>query len=145
MPLDDSQIASLMPATKPYKIADGLGLYLAVSPSGAKLWRLKYRFSGKEGTLSFGAYPETGIDAARQKRDEARRLLAEGINPSEHTKAIRARELAEQEQQQAARFSLSNDGALYIHLGKRHAYLTPSETAELRDFLDATRAVTMEG
>lgn len=67
---------------KPYKVADGGGLYLLIQPSGSKLWRLKYRFAGKEKTLAFGSYPLIGIADARMKRDDAKRLLADGIDPS---------------------------------------------------------------
>ncbi len=62
-------------------------MYLEVSPAGGKLWRLKYRFGGKEKRLAFGTYPEVSIKEARTKRVEARRLLAAGIDPGEHKKA----------------------------------------------------------
>jgi integrase len=74
---------------KPYKINDARGLYLEVTPTGSKYWRLKYRIAGKEKRLSLGVYPDTGLAEARQRRDDARKLLAEGIDPSEHRKATR--------------------------------------------------------
>ena len=70
------------PRDKPYKVADGGGLYLLIQPGGSKLWRLKYRFAGKEKTLAFGSYPLIGIADARTKRDDAKRLLADGVDPS---------------------------------------------------------------
>jgi len=74
---------------KPYKMGDAGGLYLEVTPTGGKYWRLKYRVVGKEKRLSLGVYPDTGLAEARQRRDDARKLLAEGIDPSEHRKATR--------------------------------------------------------
>lgn len=61
-----------------------------MTPSGGKLWRFKYRFDGKEKLLALGAYPDVGLKAAREKRDEARRLIAEGTDPSGHRKATQA-------------------------------------------------------
>ena len=87
MPLTDTAIRTAKPAEKPVRMFDGGGLYLEVSPAGGKLWRLKYRFDGKEKRLAFGAYPDVPLKAARERRDEARRLLADGIDPGEHKKA----------------------------------------------------------
>lgn len=64
-----------------YKLHDDGGLFVIVRPSGGKLWRFKYRFAGKEQQLSFGTYPDVGLKAARARHDEARSLLAEGIDP----------------------------------------------------------------
>lgn len=72
---------------KPLKLADGQGLALWVMPNGSKYWRLKYRWAGKEKSLALGVYPETSLKEARQKRDDARRLLASDIDPSEKRKA----------------------------------------------------------
>ncbi len=68
---------------KPYKMADGGGLYLEVRPNGSKLWRMKYRINGKEKRLAIGSYPIIGLADAREGRDEAKKLLAKGIDPSE--------------------------------------------------------------
>ncbi|WP_269533148.1 integrase arm-type DNA-binding domain-containing protein [Chitinimonas sp. BJYL2] len=87
MPLTDIVVRNAKPQAKPYRLADGAGMYLEVSPAGGKLWRLKYRFGGKEKRIAFGAYPEVSIKDARAKREEARKLLAAGIDPSEHRKA----------------------------------------------------------
>ena len=81
MKLQDSDILDAAPSDKPYKLSDGHGLYVLVQPSGAKLWRLKYRCRGIERKLSLGQYPLTTIDEARQKRDEARSLVADGQDP----------------------------------------------------------------
>lgn len=90
MPLSDTQIKALKPEPKAKKYADEKGLYLFVAPTGGKLWRLKYRFEGKEKLLALGGYPDVGLKAAREKRDEARKLLADGIDPGEHRKASKA-------------------------------------------------------
>jgi integrase len=72
------------------KLFDERGLYLEVSPGGGKWWRLKYRFDGKEKRLSLGVYPEAGLKDARNRRDNARKLLADGIDPSGHRKAAKS-------------------------------------------------------
>lgn len=87
MPLTDTQVRQAKPSEKIYKLSDEKGLYLEVTPKGSKRWRLKYRFGGKEKRLSLGTYPDTTLKAAREKRDENRALLAEGIDPSAHRKA----------------------------------------------------------
>lgn len=80
--LTDQAIRSAKPLEKPYKITDERGLYLLVKPNGGKLWRLNYRFGSLQKTLALGTYPNTSPKLARQKRDEARQLLAKGIDPS---------------------------------------------------------------
>lgn len=90
MPLSDAAVRNTKPAEKAQKLADGGGLFLLVTTSGSKLWRLKYRFDGKEKLLSFGAYPDTGLKEAREKRDAARKLLAAGVDPGENRKAMKA-------------------------------------------------------
>jgi len=90
MPLTDTAIRTAKPGEKPYKLADEKGLFLLVSPNGSKWWRLKFRVDGKEKLLSLGTYPETGLKKARADRDEARGMLADGIDPSEHRKASKA-------------------------------------------------------
>ncbi len=90
MPLSDAAVRSAKPKEKPQKLADGGGLYLLITPTGSKWWRLKYRFDGKEKSLSLGVYPDTGLKEAREKRDAARKLLAAGVDPGENRKAARA-------------------------------------------------------
>ena len=80
-PLTDTLIKSLKPKEKPYKVSDSGGLYLTVTPSGSKLWRLDYRFAGKRKTLSLGEYPYISLAEARDRREEAKRDLAHGIDP----------------------------------------------------------------
>lgn len=81
MQLTDLEIKYATPRKRPYKLFDGRGLYLLVQPGGTKLWRMKYRFDGKEKVLNFGKYPEVAAAAARQKRTEAKAALKEGIDP----------------------------------------------------------------
>lgn len=83
MAISDVTVRNAKPASKPIRLFDGGGLYLEVSPSGGKLWRLKYRFGGKEKRLALGKYPEVGLKDARERREEARRLLANDIDPGE--------------------------------------------------------------
>jgi integrase len=90
MPLTDTAIRNAKPRATYARLFDGGGLYLEVSPAGGKLWRLKYRFGGKEKRLALGAYPAVSLATARQKRDEARKLLADGIDPGELRKAAKA-------------------------------------------------------
>ena len=90
MALTDTQCKTAKKASRPYKLSDEKGLFLFVTPAGGKLWRLKYRFNSKEKLLAFGAYPDVRLARAREKRDEARRLLAEGIDPGENRKIQKA-------------------------------------------------------
>jgi integrase len=95
MPLTDTAIRNASPRDKPYKIYDGGGLHVLVNPTGSRLWRLKYRFGGREKLLSFGPYPLVGLKAARVKRDEAKLLLLEDKDPGEERR--RAKLQAERE------------------------------------------------
>lgn len=88
--LTDTEVKAAKPGPKPYKLADGEGMFLLVQPSGSKLWRLKYRHGGKEKLVSLGAYPETSLKQARDKRKAERERLAAGIDPSEKRKAEKA-------------------------------------------------------
>ncbi len=90
MPLTDTAIRKAKSGAKPARLFDGGGLYLEVRPTGAKLWRLKYRFDGKEKLLALGAYPGMALAIARQKRDAARKLLHDGSDPGAHRKAAKA-------------------------------------------------------
>jgi integrase len=96
-PLTDTQIRSIKPVTKDIKLFDGGGLFLLVKPTGGKLWRLKYRFGGTEKLLSLGAYPQISLSDARQRREEARTLIAKGIDPGAARKEQEAAILREQE------------------------------------------------
>jgi hypothetical protein len=90
MPLTDTAIKNAKPGTKPVKLADEKGLFLLLAPAGGKWWRLKYRFGGREKLLSMGTYPEVSLKDARQRRDDARKLLADNVDPGENRKTVKA-------------------------------------------------------
>ena len=84
--LTDTAIKSTKPKDTPYKLSDGGGMYLLVKPNGGKYWHLAYRFNNKQKLLSLGVYPEVSLKDARKKRDDAKKLLAQNIDPSEAKK-----------------------------------------------------------
>lgn len=86
MPLSDLQVKNAKPRTKEYKISDGFGLHLLITPTGGKLWRFQYRFANKQKALAFGSYPSITLSDARQRREDARKLIANGVDPSEERK-----------------------------------------------------------
>ena len=90
MPLSDIVIRNAKPSRKPVKLSDGGGLQLLVQPRGAKLWRLAYRFDGKQNALAFGIYPVISLADARARRDAAKTLLANGVDPSTRRKLDKA-------------------------------------------------------
>lgn len=82
MALTDIKIRKVKSSEKPYKLSDEKRLFLLIAPNGSKYWRFKYRFDGKEKLLALGVYPDISLLEARTKRDKARGLLANGIDPS---------------------------------------------------------------
>ena len=82
MPLSDIKCRQAASKAKTYRLFDAGGMYLEVSPKGSKYFRLKYRFQAREKRLALGVYPECNLKTARQKREEARHLLSQGIDPS---------------------------------------------------------------
>ncbi|PPU85878.1 integrase [Xanthomonas populi] len=94
MPLTDTAIRKAKPASRTQRLFDGGGMYLEIPPAGGKWWRLKYRIDGKEKRMSLGTYPDTGLAAARARRDEARKLLAAGLDPSEQRKQAKQAQAA---------------------------------------------------
>lgn len=90
MKLTDTKLRTLKPTGKVQKLSDGGGLYIHVSPAGGKLWRVFYRFEGKQKTLALGKYPEVSLADARKLRDEARALIAQGVDPSAHKREAKA-------------------------------------------------------
>ncbi|MGE3774772.1 MAG: tyrosine-type recombinase/integrase [Gammaproteobacteria bacterium] len=79
--LNDTAIHKAKPGAKPRKLSDERGLFLLVTPSGSKLWRFKYRCGGREKLLATGAYPDVSLGEARERREEARKLLARDVDP----------------------------------------------------------------
>ena len=90
MPLTAREVKAAKTSDKPTKLSDGEGLYLLVQPNGAKYWRLAYRFDGKQKTLAIGVYPDIGLQDARERRQEAKKLLANDIDPSQAKKSQKA-------------------------------------------------------
>src|SRR5260221_10585511 len=86
MPLNQYQLTNAKPKEKPYTLPDGQGLQLFVQPNGSKVWRYRYRFNGKAKMLGFGVFPEVPLIVAREKRADARKQLAQGIDPSQQKK-----------------------------------------------------------
>ncbi|WP_074546796.1 tyrosine-type recombinase/integrase [Dyella sp. AtDHG13] len=159
MPLSDIAIRKAKPADKPQKLADGAGLYLLVNPTGSKLWRWKYRVAGREKVLALGAYPAISLTSARDACTEARRLLAQGVDPSEakknakqakiesNTPAITFKQVAEQWmlRQHVAEVTANKSrwilqSFLYPDLGER-----PIAEIEARELLETLRKVEDAG
>lgn len=82
MSLTDTKVKNARPSEKAVKLTDGFDLYLLVHPNGSKYWQSGYRFDGKQKVFSIGVYPAVSLADARQRRDEAKRLLAQGIDPN---------------------------------------------------------------
>jgi len=95
MPLTDTAVRNAKPQAKPYKLSDERGLHLEVRTEGGKWWRFRYRFEGKEKMLSLGIYPDVSLKEARKRRDEARTMLAEGIDPGAKRQAEKAQRKAD--------------------------------------------------
>lgn len=95
MALTDSRIRNAKRARKPYKLTDSGGLYLEVRPSGAKLWRYRYRIAGKENLYALGEYPDIGLADARIDRDKARKIVKQGIHPAHNRQALLVATIAE--------------------------------------------------
>jgi len=95
--LTETKVKALKPKDKPYKASDSAGLYLLVNPNGSKLWRLKYRIAGSEKVLAIGPFPDISIKIAREQRGEARRLIAQDIDPMAERKQVKHAELAAKE------------------------------------------------
>ena len=116
MPLSDIEVRKAKSTEKRQRLFDGGGLYLEVTPAGGRLWRLKYRFDGKEKLLSLGTYPEVSLKEARKRREDSRQSLAEGLDPSAQRKAVRqARKVATQNTFEAtARAWLDHRGSAWV-------------------------------
>ncbi|POM19890.1 phage integrase family protein [Burkholderia cepacia] len=118
MPLTDVAIRKAMPRDKPYRLADGEGMYLEVSPAGGKYWRLKYRFAGREKRLALGIYPYVSLADARDRRYQARKALAAGFDPGAMKKAEkRAARIAATNSFEAVALSWMDERKPYITAG----------------------------
>lgn len=119
MPLTDTAIRNAKPADKPRKLFDAGGLFLLLTATGQRYWRLKYRFAGKEKLLALGVYPEVSLAAARKRREEAREKLADGIDPGEAKKA----------DARAARIAAANSFEAVANgwMEERRSYVEPAQ------------------
>ena len=97
LPLTDAAIRNAKTHDKVFTLSDGDGLYLAILPSGGKSWRFKYRFAGQEKRLVFGLWPDVSLKQAREMRDDARALVAKGVDPRQKQKTEEAEAEAEAE------------------------------------------------
>jgi integrase len=129
LPLTDNAIRAAKPRPNPYKLSDEKGLFLLVQPSGGLLWRLKYRANGKEKKLSLGTYPDTSLRVARERRDAARTLLEDGIDPGE------AKRQAKVEHALSIATTFKSVANEYIDKIEREGR-TPSTIKKARWFLD---------
>lgn len=93
MALTVVQVKNIKPREKTFKVSDERGLYLLINPNGSKLWKFKYRFTGLEKKLSLGKFPDISLADAREARDEARKHLANNIDPSALKKSLKYSQL----------------------------------------------------
>lgn len=135
--LNPQQIQAIQPSASACKLYDGGGLYLLVKPNGAKYWRLKYRFAGKERSLSLGVYPKVSLEVARTGRDEARHLLAAGSDPMAARREATKQKMEQLSTPPAFQLAMQCD-ALTIHSKGETLTLTKAQTAAVREFLLAT-------
>ncbi|EKS6335331.1 integrase arm-type DNA-binding domain-containing protein [Enterobacter hormaechei] len=157
MALTDTKVRSAKPEAKEYSLVDGDGMFLLIHPNGSKYWRFRFRFGGKQHLMAFGVFPETSLADARQKREEARKLVAAGIDPREHKRAVKEEQAKEVitfesvardwhasnqkwSKSHSARVLKSLEDNLFDAIGKRNI-------AELktRDLLIPIKAVEMSG
>ncbi|MEI7377877.1 tyrosine-type recombinase/integrase [Dickeya chrysanthemi] len=156
MALTDVKVRTAKPSDKQYKLTDGNGMHLLVHPNGSKYWRLQYRFGGKQKMLALGVYPDVSLADARARRDEARKLLANGTDPGdkkksdkvEQSEALTFKEVAIEwhatnkkwSQEHSYRVLKSLEDNLFPAIGKRNI-------AELktRDLLAPIKAVEQSG
>ena len=153
--LSDTRVRAAKPRDRAYKLYDERGLFLFVTPTGGRLWRLKYRLRDREKLISLGAYPDVGLKRAREKRDEARKLLADGVDPSAERQERRtalletfegvAEEWLELQSKSLAAETISILGtrlksALYPYLGSR-----PITAITAQELLGALRRIEARG
>lgn len=95
MALTDTKVRSAKSEEKEYSLVDGDGMFLLIHPNGSKYWRFRFRFGGKQHLMAFGVYPDVSLADARKKREEARKLVAAGIDPREHKRAVKEEQAKE--------------------------------------------------
>ena len=138
MPLTDEIIGNAKPGAKDKKMSDERGLFLIITPSGSKLWRFRYRFNKEQNALALGVYPAVGLEKVRQARDEARHLLAQGIDPAQVRRQEKARDKAEHlagMDRSTVKVSASIDGTMEIWKGRAVMRLSPDEAQAIKALL----------
>lgn len=165
MPLTNTQCQNAKPKEKPYKLSDGGGMYLEVMPNGSKYWRQKYRWMGKEKRLALGVFPTVTLAEARESREDARKLLAKGADPSQVRKQAKHQAMTEAENTfkaialewhgiQASRWSAGYahkvmrrlEMHLFPHIGNNPiAQITPPELLDCLRKVEKTGALDMAG
>lgn len=141
-PLTDEQVNNAQTKDKPYKLSDGGNLYLLVNPNGAKYWRMDFRIFNTRRTVAFGAYPEVSLSAAREQRDNARNLIAEGIDPVELKREQGKRERAARPKAPLLHLSMNGLGEMVIENKSSRLILSAAQVEALRAFLTATNEDT---
>jgi len=106
-PLTATEIKNAKPKEKKYKLSDGRGLYLLIQPNGSKLWRLKYRFNGKEKEYAIGTYPSVSLSKARERREELKSLIVDGVDPNENKKQMKVETKAEEAKKENTFYNVS--------------------------------------
>jgi Arm domain-containing DNA-binding protein len=138
MPLTDEGVQKAAALNKPYKLFDARGLHLLVMPEGGKWWRFRYRFGGRAKTLSMGVYPDVSLKEARVRRDAARRILAQRIDPGVIRREEKAREKAERlalKDSGMVSVCVSLDGIVEVWKGHGVLRLARDEAIRVRDLL----------
>lgn len=141
-PLTDIQVKNAQAKEKPYQLSDGGSLYLLVNPNGAKYWRMDYRIFNARRTAAFGKYPQVSLLKARQQRDTARSLIAEGIDPVELKREQNKRERAARPKAPMLHLSMNGLGEMVIENKSSRLILSAAQVAALRAFLTATNEET---
>jgi hypothetical protein len=134
--LTDAAIRKARATSKARKLGDGHGLFLTLRPDGARYWRFKYRFAGKEKQLSFGVYPAVSIASARTQRAEARALLDQGIDPSAARREAKWAATAAEAQTETSPRVVLIDGAVEVWCGKTALRLSAIQARAVRDLLN---------
>ncbi|EPW8621493.1 MULTISPECIES: tyrosine-type recombinase/integrase [Enterobacteriaceae] len=157
MALTDTKVRAAKPEAKEYSLVDGDGMFLLVHPNGSKYWRFRFRFGGKQHLMAFGVYPETSLADARQKREEARKVVAAGVDPREHKRAVKEEQAKEVitfesvardwhasnqkwSESHSARVLKSLEDNLFDAIGKRNI-----ADLKTQDLLKPLKAVEMSG
>lgn len=135
-PLSPPQVDNAQPKEKPFKLYDGYGLYVLVTPTGSKLWHFSYRFEGVRKTLSFGPYPEVTMDEARTMRNDAQQQLKDGVDPSTARKESKTDDKIDRvTSHRQASVRVGMDGSIEIWKGRISVRLSSDEAHFIKNQL----------